>query len=254
MSGDVIVTDASYIRTIRMNRVEKKNAINLAMYEAMAGALESANGSDAVRCVIIAGIPGAFSTGNDLTDFLSVIENNSDGSSRPASRFMRALVGCRKPIVAAVNGLAVGIGTTMLLHCDFVVAAIDARFATPFVSLGLVPEAASSLLAPLHFGYRRAFEILVMGHALTAVDAKSFGLINVIVPSEEVDLRAMQTAREIADLPLDAVRLSRELIRGPVDALLARMDQENAAFAERLRSEESRAAINAFFRRKTLPP
>lgn len=256
MSSDVIVTDAGNIRTIRMNRVEKKNAINLAMYEAMAGALESANGSDAVRCVIIAGIPGAFSAGNDLTDFLSVIENNStlDGSSRPASRFMRALVGCRKPIVAAVNGLAVGIGTTMLLHCDFVVAAIDARFATPFVSLGLVPEAASSLLAPLHFGYRRAFEILVMGHALTAVDAKSIGLINVIVPSEEVDLRAMQTAREIADLPLDAVRVSRELIRGPVDALLARMDQENAAFAERLRSEESRAAINAFFRRKTLPP
>lgn len=247
MSGNVIITDAGHIRTIRMNRPDKKNAITFTMYEAVADALESANASDQVRCVIIAGVPGAFSAGNDLSDFLSVMETSSDAPNRPASRFLHALVRCRKPIVAAVNGLAVGIGATLLLHCDFVVAASDARFSTPFVSLGLVPEAASSLLAPLLFGHRRAFEFLVMGHALTAADAKAFGLVNLIVPPEEVDAQAMQAAREIADLPPDAVRLSRELIRGPVDALLARMDQENAIFAERLRSPEPRAAIEAFF-------
>ena len=115
-----------------------------------------------------------------VSDFLRVIENSSDATKRPASRFLRALVDCRRPLIAAVNGLAIGIGTTMLLHCDFVVAATDARFSTPFVSLGLVPEAASSHLAPLMFGHRRAFELLVMGHALTAMDAKALGLINVM--------------------------------------------------------------------------
>jgi len=254
MSGDVIVTDADYIRTIRMDRPEKKNAITFAMYEAMAGGLESANTNDAVRCVIIAGVRGAFSAGNDLADFLSVMQNGSNAPNRPASRFMHALVGCRKPIIAAVSGLAVGIGATLLLHCDYVVAASDARFSTPFVSLGLVPEAASSLLAPLLFGHRRAFELLVMGHALTAADAKQSGLINLIVSPEEVDAQAMQAAVAIANLPVDAVRLSRELIRGPVDALLARMDRENAIFAERLRSPEPGAAIEAFFRRKTPAP
>jgi enoyl-CoA hydratase/carnithine racemase len=250
MSGNVIIHDEGCIRLIRMNRAEKKNAITFAMYEAMAGALESANESDAVRCVIIAGVPGAFSAGNDLADFLSVIENSSDATKRPASRFLRALVGCRRPLVAAVNGLAVGIGTTMLLHCDFVVAASNARFSTPFVSLGLVPEAASSHLVPLLFGHRRAFELLVMGHTLTAVDAKALGLINLIVGPEAVDAGAMDAAREIADLPPQAVGVTRELMRGPRNSILERMEQENVLFAERLRSPETKAAIEGFFRRK----
>jgi enoyl-CoA hydratase/carnithine racemase len=250
MNGDVIINDEDCIRVIRMHRAEKKNAITFAMYEAMAGALENANESDAVRCILIAGVPGAFSAGNDLADFLRVIENTSDATKRPASRFLRALVGCRRPIVAAVNGLAVGIGTTLLLHCDFVVAATDARFSTPFVSLGLVPEAGSSLLAPLLFGDRRAFELLVMGHALTAEDAKAFGLINTIACPEAVEARAMDAAREIADLPPQAVRATRELIRGSLNEVLERMERENAVFAERLRSPESKAAIEAFFRRK----
>jgi enoyl-CoA hydratase/carnithine racemase len=249
LSGDVIVTGEGGIRSIRMNRPEKKNAITFAMYEAMAGALESANADDAVRCIIIAGVPGAFSAGNDLADFLKVMEN-SEAPNRPASRFLRTLVCCRKPIVAAVNGLAVGIGATMLFHCDFVVAASDVRLSTPFVSLGLVPEAASSLLAPRLFGQRRAFEFLVMGRPLTAADANALGLINVVVPPDEVEARAMRAAQEIADLPAEAVRLSRELMRGPIEALLARMDQENAIFNQRLRSPEPRAAIEAFFRRK----
>ena len=169
MTGDVIVSDSGAIRMIRMNRADKRNAITFAMYEAMAGAMQSANTSDVLRCVIIAGVPGAFSAGNDLTDFLQIADS-SGVPNRPVTQFLRALIGCRKPVVAAVNGLAVGIGATLLLHCDFVVASNDARFSTPFVRLGLVPEAASSLLGPLLFGHRRAFEFLVMGHALTATD------------------------------------------------------------------------------------
>jgi enoyl-CoA hydratase/carnithine racemase len=140
MTEHVIVTDADGIRTIRMNRPDKKNALTLAMYETMTAALEGANADDSVRCVLIAGVPGAFSAGNDLADFLTAAES-SDGSNRPALRFLPALVRCNKPMIAAVSGVAVGVGTTMLFHCDFVVAGSDARFSTPFVSLGLIPEA-----------------------------------------------------------------------------------------------------------------
>src|SRR5262245_58396943 len=174
MTEHVIVTDADGIRTIRMNRPDKKNALTLAMYEAMTAALEGANADDSVRCVLIAGVPGAFSAGNDLADFLKAAES-SGGLNRPALRFLPALVCCNKPMVAAVSGVAVGVGTTMLFHCDFVVAGSDAYFSTPFVSLGLIPEAASSLLAPRLMGQRRAFEFLVMGHPLNATQAKEFG-------------------------------------------------------------------------------
>jgi len=145
MTEHVIVTDADGIRTIRMNRPDKKNALTLAMYEAMTAALEGANADDSVHCVLIAGVPGAFSAGNDLADFLKAAES-SGGLNRPALRFLPALVRCNKPMVAAVSGVAVGVGATMLFHCDFVVAGSDAYFSTPFLSLGLIPEAASSLL------------------------------------------------------------------------------------------------------------
>jgi enoyl-CoA hydratase/carnithine racemase len=249
MTEHVFVTDAGGIRTIRMNRPDKKNALTLAMYEAMTAALESANASDAVRCVLIAGVPGAFSAGNDLVDFLNAAQS-SGGLNRPALRFLPALVRCSKPLVAAVSGVAVGIGTTMLLHCDFVVAGTDARFSTPFVSLGLVPEAASSLLAPLLMGHRRAFELLVMGHPLNATHAKDFGIANMVVAPQDVDAEALRAAREIAALPPGAVALSRGLMRGATDELLARIDQEAKFFSERLLSPEAKAAFEAFFARK----
>ncbi len=161
MSEHVIVTDEAGIRTIRMNRPEKKNALTLAMYEAMTDALESANTDDAVRCVLIAGIEGAFTAGNDLADFLAAATGDG-GFNRAALRFLPALVNCRKPMVACVSGVAVGIGTTMLLHCDFVVAATDATFSTPFVGLGLVPEAGSTLLVAASDG--PAPRVRVSGH------------------------------------------------------------------------------------------
>ena len=193
MTEHVIVTDADGIRTIRMNRPDKKNALTLAMYEAMTAALEGANADDSVRCVLIAGVPGAFSAGNDLADFRKAAES-SGGLNRPALRFLPALVRCNKPLVAAVSGVAVGVGTTMLFHCDFVVAGSDAYFSTPFVSLGLIPEAASSLLAPRLMGQRRAFEFLVMGHPLNAMQAKEFGIANIVVAPEEVDTEGLKAA------------------------------------------------------------
>ena len=153
------------IRTVRMNRPDKKNALTAAMYQAMAVALESANVHKDIRCVVIAGAPGAFSAGNDLAEFAQAA-SSGEGLGTPVIRFLHALARSERPLVAAVQGLAVGVGTTMLLHCDHVVAGTDARFSTPFVNLGLVPEAASSLLAPRLMGHRRAFELLVMGRPL----------------------------------------------------------------------------------------
>ena len=160
MSSDhVLVTDDAGIRTIRMNRADKKNALTLAMYSTMSTALNEANGNDAIRVVMFAGVPGAFSAGNDLQDFLS-IALAPDALARPSNDFLPALATCVKPIVAAVSGVAVGIGTTMLFHCDHVVASSEAKFSTPFASLGLLPEAASSLLGPRVMGHARAFELL----------------------------------------------------------------------------------------------
>ena len=249
MSEHVIVTDEAGIRTIRIYRPEKKNALTLAMYEAMIAALDSASISDAVRCVLIAGVPGAFSAGNDLADFLAAAAGDS-GFNRAALRFLPAIVSCRKPLVAAVSGVAVGIGTTMLLHCDFVVAGTDALFSTPFVGLGLIPEAGSTLIVPRLMGQRRAFELLVMGHPLNATRAKDYGIANLVVDPQDVDAEALKAAREIAALPPGAVAAARALMRGEPEELQLHIDQESRIFSERLRSPEAKAAFEAFFARK----
>jgi len=250
MTGHVIVTDADGIRTIRMNRPEKKNALTHAMYHAMAAALEDADADERINCVVIAGVPGVFSAGNDLADFLAAVQAATDGMDLGVLRFLASLIRCGKPVVAAVSGVAIGIGSTMLLHCDFVVAGTDARFSTPFVSLGLVPEAASSLLMPQLSGRRRSFEFLVMGHALNAAQAKDIGLANRVVAPEEVDSEALKTAREIGALPPDAVRQARLLMGSGTEEVLAHLEREAAIFRERLRSAEANAALEAFFARK----
>ena len=248
MTDHVIVTDEGPIRTIRMNRAEKKNALTLAMYDAMTEALETAN-SDAIRCILICGVPGAFSAGNDMQDFLNAASDTS-GITRPSMRFLPALAACEKPMVAAVSGVAVGIGTTMLLHCDHVVAGTDARLATPFTSLGLVPEAASSLLAPRMMGHARAFSLLVMGRPLDAMQAKEAGIVNTVVAPDQVEAEAMKAAREIAALPPGAVAASRRLLRGTPDEKLARIAVEAELFKQRLASPEAKAAFQAFLSRK----
>ena len=249
MNEHVTVKDSGPVRTVRMNRPDKKNALTATMYEAMATALEDANGHTHIRCVVIAGGPGAFSAGNDLAEF-SQAAASGKGLAPSATRFLYALAQSERPLVAAVQGLAVGVGTTMLLHCDHVVAGDDARFSTPFVALGLVPEAASSLLAPRLMGHRRAFELLVMGRTLDAVAAQACGLVNASVPPGDVDAEAMKAADHIAALPAEAVAASRRLMRGSPDEAIARIDEEVRLFKERLQSAEAQAAFGAFLNRK----
>jgi enoyl-CoA hydratase/carnithine racemase len=249
MTELVIVTDEGPVRTVRMNRPEKKNALTLAMYDAMAGAIEEAGTAPALRCLLIAGQPNGFCAGNDIGDFLSMAMG-SGALGTPILRFLYALARCELPLVAAVAGNAVGIGTTMLMHCDHVVAASDARFATPFVGLGLAPEAASSLLAPRLMGQARAFSLLVMGRPLSAEEAKAAGLVNTVTAPDRVDAEAIEAARAIAALPPQGVLASRRLMRGAPEEIIARIDEEAALFKTRLQSAEARAAFEAFLARK----
>lgn len=249
MSDLVIVTDDSPVRTVRMNRPDKKNALTVPMYDAMATALESADASSGLRCIVIAGAPGAFCAGNDLQDFLNATRN-AEGLAPPLMRFLHALARSETPLVAAASGLAVGIGTTLLLHCDHVVAGNDLRLSTPFVHLGLVPEAGSSLLAPRRLGHARAFSLLAMGRPLDAAGALAAGLVNTVVAPDQVDAEATKAAREIAALPAQALAATRRLMRGPPDDAIRRIDEEAAEFKRRLASPEAKAAFEAFLARK----
>ena len=221
----------------------------MAMYDTMAGGIESVAQNPALRCLLIAGAPTAFCAGNDIGDFLQMAMG-SGALGTPILRFLYALARCETPLVAAVRGNAVGVGTTMLMHCDHVVAASDARFSTPFVGLGLVPEAASSLVAPRLMGQARAFSLLVMGRPLAADEAKAAGLVNTVVAADAVEAEAMKAAREIAALPPQGVLASRRLLRGKSDDIVARIDEEAELFKTRLQSAEARTAFEAFMMRK----
>jgi enoyl-CoA hydratase/carnithine racemase len=246
-AGHIVVTDDGAVRIIRMNRPEKKNALTLAMYSAMTAALQQADKTIAIRCVLFAGAPDVFTAGNDLADFMKA----ADGGLDPrAHEFITALARAQKPIVAAVNGAAVGLGTTMLLHCDHVVAGTGATLSTPFLRLGLIPEAASTLLAPMRLGYARAFSLLAMGRPVSAAEAKDAGLVNVVVNPAEVDAVALAAAQEIAALPPRALALARSLMRLPLETVLQRMETESGHYKDLLQSDEARAAFQAFFARK----
>ncbi len=249
MTAHVTVKDDGAVRVIRIERPEKKNALTSAMYDVLASALAGTRSSPEIRSVLIAGVPGAFCAGNDMEEFRQAAEAG-EGLSDSVIRFLYALAACERPIIAAVNGLAIGVGTTMLLHCDYVVASREARFMTPFVNLGLVPEAASSLLAPRLMGQRHAFALLVMGEPLDAQAALAAGLVNVVVDGGEVERRALEAAQKIAALPPEAVLASRRLMRGSHDEIVARIDEEADNFLERLQSPEAMAAFKAFFARK----
>jgi len=246
--SDVIITDEGSVRVIRMNRPEKKNALTLPMYTAMAEAISSAGQADQVRCLMLAGTPAAFCAGNDIGDFIAMAQSGALG--QPILDFLYALVRSDKPVVAAVNGNAVGVGTTMLLHCDYVVAGTDAKLSTPFVGLGLVPEAASSLVAPRLMGQARAFALLVMGQPLSAADAKDAGVVNALCDPAETDATALAAAQRIAALPAQGVLMSRRLMRGAPDEIIKRIDEEAEAFKARLKSPEAQAAFMAFMSRK----
>jgi enoyl-CoA hydratase/carnithine racemase len=248
MSDLVVVEDDGAVRIIRLNRPEKKNALTQPMYAAITRALHDAQVDEAICCIVITGGQGVFSAGADIGEFL---ESAQTGGLRPHTvEFLKSLVHNQKPLVAAVGGLAVGIGTTMLFHCDYVVAANTATFTTPFLKLALIPEAASSLLAPMRMGYARAFSMLVMGRTLTAAQAREAGFVNEVVDGPEVEAVALKAAQDIAALPAGAVAVSRRLMRGDLDVVAQQIDTEVALFKDRLQSDEARAAFTAFLSRK----
>ena len=248
MADPVLVSDDGAVRVIRFNRPEKKNALTQPMYAAITRALREAQTSDAIRCVVLTGGQSAYSAGADIGEFLESAEG--DGLRSHTIDFLKILTHNQKPLIAAVGGLAVGIGVTMLFHCDYVVAASNATFTTPFLKLALIPEAASSLLAPMRMGYARAFSMLVMGRPLSAEQAKDAGLVNEVVDAAEVEATALKAAKEIAALPAGAVAVSRRLMRGHAEAVDRQIDAEVAEFKERLTSDEARSAFTAFLSRK----
>lgn len=246
--SQITVDSLEAVRVIRLARPEKKNAITEAMYAALHEALDAAREDASVRVVLLGGAPGMFTAGNDLADFL---QHPPTGEDSPVFRFLHALVEFPKPIVVAVDGAAIGIGTTLLLHCDLVVATPRASFALPFAKLALVPEAGSSFLLPLVAGYHRAAEWLLLGEPFSGEEAHRAGLVNRLVAPEALEETAMSLAQALAALPPEAVQLSKRLLRDPLhDATMGTIRREAAVFVERLKSAEARQAFQAFFMRK----
>ncbi|QIL02354.1 enoyl-CoA hydratase [Sphingomonas sinipercae] len=231
--------------SLSLTRPERRNAITVAMYAALADAVESAAGDDSVRVIAIRGKGQDFTAGNDLFDFLNALPRAED---IPVTRLLRALACNPKPLVAAVQGNAVGIGTTLLLHCDLVIAEENARFSMPFVDLGLVPEAASSLLLPILAGRRRAASWLLLAEPFGAKEALEAGVISHIVPPGAGPQALDEMVQRLLRKPPEALKLTQRLLRqGGTDEVLARMDLETGLFAERLQSDEVKAAIASFF-------
>lgn len=245
-TNDYILTSTSNgVMTIRMNRADKKNAITADMYARMASALDDANANEAVNTVLLLGSTGAFSSGNDIGDFVKVAMSG-ERDSMAVFDFLERMIMAPKPVVAGVDGLAIGIGTTMLLHCDYVVASDTSLFKTPFVDLGLVPEAGSSLITPQLAGHHKSFALLGMGEAFSSEDAKAAGFVNRIVSSADLEATATGCAEELASKPQQALKLTRDLVRGDRTPILERMREEAVIFGERLQSDEARDAFQAF--------
>jgi enoyl-CoA hydratase/carnithine racemase len=250
VSEHVEISREGAIQILRLNRPEKKNALTAAMYAALAEALNSANANDEVAVTVIFGQPGIFCAGNDIADFLAASQG---GAILHGFAFLKALVERDKPLIAAADGPAIGIGTTLMFHCDMVFASPSAVLQTPFVDLGLVPEAGSSLLGPRVLGHARAFELLVLGAPWSAEQAKEAGLVNAVVPSEELESTTLQAAEALAKKPREGVRLARRLLRGDPASLKSRMEEEGALFLERIKSDEAAAAFAAFLKKSARP-
>ena len=248
MTEHVEVERHGAVQIIRMNRPDKKNAITRAMYGKMAAALTAGDADPLVRSHLILGVPGAFSSGNDIADFMTVAMGGDGGTE--VFDFLVALARSAKPMVSAADGIAVGIGTTIHLHCDLTFATSRTVFRTPFVDLGLVPEAGSSLIAPALVGRQQAFALLGLGQPFSAEKAKQAGLIYEIVGEDELEASALAAAEEIAGKPPEALKIARDLMRGNRDELVARIEEEGRLFRERLTSDEARQAFTAFMSRK----
>jgi enoyl-CoA hydratase/carnithine racemase len=248
MTQHIEISRQGAAQIIRINRPDKKNAITRAMYDAIRLALEAGEADASVRCHVFLGVPGAFSAGNDMQDFLAYA--TSGGEMPEVVNFLECLAKLGKPIISAVDGLAIGIGTTIHLHCDLTLATPRSLFRTPFVDLGLVPEAASSLLVPAIAGHQKAFSLLAMGDDFSAEDALNAGLIYKIVEESEIEAEILKLAERLAARAPEALQISRRLMKRQPDEVIARIHEEAMLFAERLRSKEAQAAFMAFMSRK----
>ena len=242
--SDVLQQVESGVMTLTLNRLDKKNSFTAAMYAELAEALRGAADDAAVRVVLFQGHETIFSAGNDIGDFLNKPPSTPDS---PVFRFLNAIATFPKPLLAAVCGPAVGIGTTMMLHCDLVYAGDNAMFSMPFVNLGLCPEAASSLLVPRLMGYQRAAEVLLMGDPFMAEAALEVGLVNRVVPPTEANALAQQQARRLATKPLSSVIETKRLLKASTTpAVLERMREEGAIFGRMLQEPAAKEAFSAF--------
>ncbi|MFN3374940.1 MAG: enoyl-CoA hydratase [Burkholderiaceae bacterium] len=247
-TADIRVHTEDGVTTLTFDRVDKKNSITTAMYAAMADALAAAEADAAVRVVVFQGDVAIFSAGNDIGDFLQQPPASQDS---PVFRFLRGLAGFTKPVIAAVCGPAVGIGTTMLFHCDLVYAGDNAAFSMPFVNLGLCPEAASSLLVPQMLGYHRAAEALMLGEPFMAEAALEVGLVNRVLPPTECNAYAQAQARKLAAKPLSSLIETKRLMKkGQQAQVLAVMAEEGQSFGRMLREPAAREAFNAFMEKR----
>ncbi|HZD33078.1 MAG TPA: enoyl-CoA hydratase [Candidatus Angelobacter sp.] len=237
------------VLVITIDRPEKKNALTVAMYAALADAVEQGEANPDVRVMVLCGKGDSFTAGNDLQDFLANPWKGNDVP--PVVRFMLAVVRAKKPVVAAVHGSAVGIGVTILLHCDLVYAAEGAKFIMPFVNLGLIPEAGSTMLLPKLMGHRRAAELLMLGNPMSAQRAYELGLVNAVVPLEKLMETAMSAAQALAEKPAAVIRITKALMKKSDAAEVERVIQEELqVFAERLQSPECKEALMAFLQKR----
>jgi enoyl-CoA hydratase/carnithine racemase len=247
MSNVLVARDGAILR-IQLNRPEKKNALTADMYAALADALQAADAEPAVRVVVIHGNDAGFTAGNDLADFMS---NPPGGMDAPVIRFLQAVSRAEKPLVAAVAGPAVGVGTTMLLHCEFVYAADSAKFALPFVNLGLCPEAGSSYLLPMAAGYRRAAELLMLGEPFDAQTALACGIVTRVLPAAEVLDAALATARKLAERPALSVQMTKKLMRRALQSTIdSTVSEEAGHFLALMHSPAAKEAFAAFFEKR----
>lgn len=251
MSKDIEIKVADGVQVIRFLRADKKNAFTGPMYNAMSEALDASEKTDAVVCHVFLGSGGVFSAGNDINDFLRRADAKSaDGIPAPSLDFIRRLPKVTKPMIAAVDGLAIGVGTTMLLHCDLVYASPTASLRTPFLDLGLIQEAGSTLTAPARMGYPRAFELICLGEPFGAERALAAGLINAIVPAAELEATAMKAARRLVAKPRQALMTSRRLLRQSHPPISAMIEEEAKAYQSLMGSPEAREAFTAFLEKR----
>ena len=254
MSSHILTEIAGGVLTLTMNRPEKKNALTRAMYQALADGIDAADADPEIRCIVIQANGDMFTAGNDLADFAAV--NRGDAEANAAREggnpLLNALERAKTPIVAAVNGRAVGVGVTMLLHCDLVYVAEDALLTTPFVNLALVPEAASSMLLPARIGHARAFAMFVLGEAVDARKAEAWGLANAVVAPGELRARARAAAEAVASRAASSVAATKALMRRPAEPVRDRYKEEGRLFAAQLKTADAAEAFAAFAEKR--PP